>query len=172
MKPIVFGILFWTTILCFPVCAGNKVNSGITLRIVKVNTPAILTVEIGNPSKKPIRIWQEWNSWGAAHWRVLVIRKEHVFTFYQNPDQIFTKNFPACDEIKEGGYIRKELNLMDKQWCCLEGSIDGFMKGDIIIVIYDVPKLFHYPEASITVKVRRVVWCCYCTYGCSGRPCG
>jgi hypothetical protein len=72
---------------------------------VTILPSAQMTIEFENSSQKPLRLWEDSNSWGAACWRVLVIRDGRLETFFQNPDQGFTKNNPTFVEIVAGGHI-------------------------------------------------------------------
>src|SRR3989442_13701331 len=78
---------------------------------VEASRAGNITVEILNSSKKPNKLWKDSNSWGAASWRVLLIRSGRLETFFQNPDQAFTKNGPTFNEIAGGARIQYKLNL-------------------------------------------------------------
>ena len=144
-------------------------TSDLTLHIVKVMPSGSVTVSIANPSTKPNRIWEEWNSWGAAHWRVLILRKGQQQLFYQNPDQYFTKNNPRFREIPPGGRVEQVLDLNGGNWCgfghCSPYSERGFAgkkadfeSGDLIIVLYDVPPLYG-SGTSLDVQAKDMkVW--------------
>src|SRR6266852_3624202 len=110
----------------------------------------IIAVQILNLSKKPIRLWKDSNSWGAACWRVFLIRNGTLEVFFQNPDQEFTRNGPAFDEIPGGGHLDQKLDLNGGNWCGLGhcsihsergfgGKKFNFEPNDTVIVIYDVP---------------------------------
>ncbi len=109
-----------------------------------------ITVQILNLSKKPIKLWKDSNSWGAACWRVLLLRSGQLETFFQSPSQIFTLNRPTFDEIAAGGRLEQKLDLNGGNWCGLghctpynERGFGGtnvtFESTDTVIVIYDVP---------------------------------
>ncbi|HEU0046292.1 MAG TPA: hypothetical protein VFQ43_01650, partial [Nitrososphaera sp.] len=66
---------------------------------LEVSLAAQVTLQLENSSKATLRIWKDSNSWGAACWRVLLIRNGRLEVFFQNPDQEFTRNGPAFDEI-------------------------------------------------------------------------
>jgi hypothetical protein len=151
MRTLICGLLL--LISSTNAIAAQKENTmgGLTLAIKEVKPSGVVTVEIDNSSQKPIRIWKESNSWGAAHWRVLRIRKGALETFFQNPDQGFTRNVPGFEEIAGGAKIEQELSLNNGNWCgfghCspyyehgFGGRKASFKRGDILIVIYDVPR--------------------------------
>jgi len=109
-----------------------------------------ITVQILNLSKKPIKLWKDSNSWGAASWRLFLIRNGTLEVFFQNPDQEFTRNGPAFDEIPGGGHLDQKLDLNGGNWCGLGhcsihsergfgGKKFNFEPNDTVIVIYDVP---------------------------------
>jgi hypothetical protein len=131
-----------------------------TIEIVKVSPSGSIDLEISNPSKKPIRLWEDSNSWGAACWRVLRIRNGQTETFFQNPYQIFTANFPATIQIAPGAHFELKLDVNGGNWCgqghCasynergLGGKEIGFDPGDMIVVIYDVPPTKESREMSV-----------------------
>ncbi len=117
---------------------GNSMKA-LTMRIAETSSSGTITVQLGNSGKKPVRIWQDSNSWGAAHWRVLVIRKAQLETFFQNPDKDFTRNIPTFREIAGGAYIEQKLNLNGGDWRGPTGHRIQFAPDDLIVVIYDVP---------------------------------
>ena len=109
-----------------------------------------ITLQILNLSKKPIKLWKDSNSWGAGCWRVLLLRRGQLETFFQSPSQIFTVNRPTFNEIAEGGRLEQKLDLNGGNWCGLghcarynERGLGGtnvlFEPTDTVIVIYDVP---------------------------------
>jgi hypothetical protein len=142
----------------------------LTLVIKDVKPAGVVTVEMNNSSQKPLRVWNEANTWGDAHWRVLLIRDGRLETFFENPGQMFTMNYPRFDEIAVGAKIDRELGLNNGGWCgfghCSQFGEHGFAgrevsfeHGDILIVIYDVPKLFINPESKGSVMaVKAGVW--------------
>ena len=117
---------------------------------VEVSRAGDIVVEILNVSKKPIKLWKDSNSWGAASWRLLLIRNGSLEVFFQNPDQEFTRNGPAFDEIPGGGHLDQKLDLNGGNWCGLGhcsihsergfgGKKFNFEPNDTVIVIYHVP---------------------------------
>ncbi|HEU0046289.1 MAG TPA: hypothetical protein VFQ43_01635, partial [Nitrososphaera sp.] len=94
--------------------------------------------------------WKDSNSWGAACWRVFLIRNGTLEVFFQNPDQEFTKNGPGFNEIPGGGHLDQKLDLNGGNWCGLGhcsihsergfgGKKFNFEPNDTVIVIYHVP---------------------------------
>jgi hypothetical protein len=158
MKMFFGGLLVFVNLFYGSTVAKDTSND-LKLNIVEVSRSGEITVGIANSSKEAIRIWRESNSWGAAHWRVLLIRKGQLGTFFQNPDQGFTKNNPAFDEIAAGTRIERKLNLNGENWRGLDGRKIDFASGDTVIVVYDVPKEFGWPDAPVTVEARNMgVW--------------
>ena len=142
---LIFGNLFYG-----PPVAKGKSKNDLKVKIVEVLPSGRITVELGNSSKELIRIWRDSNSWGADRWRVLLIRNGRLETFFQNPDQAFTRNGPSFDELAAGARIEKKLDLNGGNWCGLGhcalynergfgGEKVGFEPNDMIIVTYDVP---------------------------------
>jgi len=117
---------------------------------VEASRAGDIAVEILNSSKKPIKLWSDSNSWGAASWRVLLLRNGRLETFFQNADQMFTVNRPTFNEIAAGGHLELKLDLNGGNWCgfghCspynergFAGKKVSFELNDMVIVIYDVP---------------------------------
>ena len=117
---------------------------------LEVSLAAQVTLQLENSSKATLRIWKDSNSWGAACWRVLLIRNGRLEVFFQNPDQEFTRNGPAFDEIPGGGHLDQKLDLNGGNWCGLGhcsihsergfgGKKFNFEPNDTVIVIYHVP---------------------------------
>lgn len=132
------------------------------LKITDASRSGHITVRLSNGSKGAVKLWQESNSWGAARWRVLRIRKGQLETFFQNPNQRFTRNIPTTIEITAGAHIEQRLDLNGGNWCgfgrCSSYNERGFgdreasfESGDMVVVIYDVP---HTDEAR-----KMGVWC-------------
>lgn len=122
----------------------------IELQIESVSSNGTVVLRLHNPSQDPIKIWKESNSWGAALWRVLVIRNGAINVYYQNPNEGFTMNTPSFMEVPGKGQIQKTLDLNAGDWCfrdyCApykERGVNGqtitFLPTDTIVVTYDVP---------------------------------
>lgn len=170
MRMFICGLLLLISSTSATAAQKENTMSGLTLAIKEVKPSGVVTVEINNTSQKPIRIWNDANSWGAAHMRILLIRDGRLKTFFENPDQMFTRNGPGFDEIAAGAKIDRELSLNGGNWCgfghCSQykdhgfgGREASFERGDILIVIYDVPKLYVFPEARDSVDAGKAgVW--------------
>jgi hypothetical protein len=128
----------------------EKSMNALNITKLEVSRAAQATLQLENSSKAPIRIWRDSNSWGAASWRVLLIRNGTLEVFFQNPDQEFTRNVPAFNEIPGGGHLDQKLDLNGGNWCGLGhcsihsergfgGKKFNFEPNDTVIVIYDVP---------------------------------
>lgn len=133
-----------------PMNPGNKSINSLRIGKVEVSREGIMTAQLENSLREPVKVWESSNSWGAACWRILLLRKGEVQTFYQNPDQGFTVNAPTFNEIAGGGHIEQKLDLNGGNWCGLghcsryneRGFGDeeiSFESNDMLIIIYDVP---------------------------------
>jgi hypothetical protein len=111
----------------------------IRLQILSMEEPGTLTVAINNVTRQPVRLWEESHSWGAAHWRVVRIRGERVDAFFQNPNQLFTRNIPTYVEIAPNATKKQSLNLDDGEWLSDSTDDPRLKRGDRIVIIYDVP---------------------------------
>jgi hypothetical protein len=177
MKTFSYGLLILTSVLCgcatTPVTSQNAGNTPYasntpklandksnypgdksinSLRIgkVEVSREGIISAQLENSLSEPVKVWEDSNSWGAACWRVLLLRKGQVQTFFQNPDQGFTVNTPTFNEIAGGRHLEQKLDLNGGNWCGLgrcsiynERGFGGekirFEANDVVIVMYDVP---------------------------------
>jgi hypothetical protein len=155
MKLFLCSLLAFANLFCASAMADENSRNKLTLKIRAISPSGGVTAEIYNSSREPIRIWKDSNSWGAARWRVLRVRNGQVETFFQNPEQAFSKNTPSFDEIAGGGHVEQKLDVNRGNWCgfaqCssyneqgLAGQKVTFESKDLIIVVYDVP---FFPES-------------------------
>lgn len=131
--------------------SGTKEGTpAVTLNVTRLSTAGVVNVELVNSSAKPVKVWEEANSWGAAHWRVLVIRNGNLQTFYENPDRRFSMNVPRFKVIPAGAREEHKLDLNGGNWCGLDYCASFHERGfggknarlearDTVIVVYDVP---------------------------------
>jgi len=142
----IFASLFLAAVV-----AQDKPMNGVEIKIAEVSHSGAIVVETRNASNVPVRIWRESGSLGADRWRVLRIRKGQLETFFQNPNQRFTRNAVVPVEIAVGARIQQKLDLNGGNWCgfghCSSHNEHGFggreasfEPGDIIVVTYDVPR--------------------------------
>jgi hypothetical protein len=157
MKICLYSLLLLASLSYGTAAVGERGASvdRVSLKVARASNSGIISIQLTNSSKEPIKLWKDSNSWGAARWRVLLLRKGQLKTFYQNPDQDFTVNMPSFHEIAGGANIEQMLDLNGGNWCgagrCAsyaERGIGGrkvkFEPGDLIIVVYDVP---FFPES-------------------------
>src|SRR5438552_8869127 len=81
-----------------PMKLANSIK-GLTIGKVEVSRTGNIWVELTEASKERVKVWKGSNSWGAACWRVLLIRNGNLETFFRNPDQGFTVNWPEFADI-------------------------------------------------------------------------
>jgi hypothetical protein len=137
MKSFIFLLsLFVAT--TFGAFAQEPPPTGLDLKVLKVSSGTV-TVELQNSSADSVRIFNESNSWGAAHWRILLLKNGRLETYFQNPNQLFTKNGPGYHELSKNGNEQKILDVNDGSWCGLDGQKVNIGTGDTVIVVYDVP---------------------------------
>ena len=143
-------LLLFACLFCGPASAKYESGNDLRLKIADIGRSGTLAIKISNYSKETIRIWEDANSWGAARWRVLLLRGGQLETFFENPNRIFTANFPTFKTIVAGASLEQKLDLNGGNWCGLghcspysQGGFGGknasFERGDTLIVIYDVP---------------------------------
>jgi len=131
--------------------AASRSMNDLAIRVVHVLPSGSVTVEVTNTSTAPMKVWRDSNSWGAARWRVLILREGRVETLFQNPDQRFTRNIPVADKIAAGAHVRHTLDLNGGNWCgfgqCsshdqrgIGGKNVTFQPKERVVVVYDVPR--------------------------------
>ena len=125
------------------------VHKGLSVTVLEAPRSAKLRVALANSSKGPLRVWKDSNSWGAARWRVLILRNGKLQTFFQDPDQDFTVNLPTFSEIAAGSYLERRLDLNDGTWRSSEGERISLVPGDTAIFIYDVPFTQECPKLGV-----------------------
>ncbi len=156
---IAITLLLLTNMLDVSPSIQAKSTNGLVLRIASISATGQISVEMHNVSPKMIKLWKESNSWGSAHWRVLIVRNSRVHLFFQNPDIIFTRNGPAYLEVAAGGRVMQMLELNDGKWLGDGDQATTITRGDTVIVLYDVPKQQIYREAPNSVAaVNAGVW--------------
>jgi hypothetical protein len=132
----------------------------LSLKIAEIS-PSLgrIRVDIVNASNRTLKVWNESNSWGSAHWRVLVMRGHRLDTLVQDPDEGFTRNIPAYTEVAAGAALRRVLDVNDGHWVRSTQQAIAFERGDTIIVIYDVPRSYGWAGAPLSVEASRMeVW--------------
>lgn len=140
MKPLLVVVMvLLSSLLCGSAAAEDKSADALTLRVTQVSLPGTVTVEMENSSKEPIRVFRDSNSWGAARWRLLLIRDGKLETFFQILTEIFTMNIPEFREITGGGHFEQKLDLNGGDWHGVSGKKFTFKSGDTVIIVYDVP---------------------------------
>lgn len=160
MTALVYVLLILGGLLGAPVAVKDRPMDNLKINVVEVSHSGTITVEITNTSGAPIRVWKESNSWGSARWRVSFVRKAKLETFFQNPDQDFTKNYPLFAAIAAGAHIDQKLDVNGGNWCRLgrctlygerRSGVDEihFEAGDVIIVTYDVPLTMEARNLSV-----------------------
>jgi hypothetical protein len=110
-----------------------------SLRVAGYSSPSSVDVEIRNVSTLPLPIWKDTNSWGAARWRILILRTGHLVTCYQSPNLVFTRNSPVYIEVPAQSSRKQVLDLRAGHWLGNEKDCGSFKTGDTVIVVYDVP---------------------------------
>jgi hypothetical protein len=118
------------------------------MTIANAHREGRLSVRIEGGPADSFRIWKSGNSWGAALWRVAVLRQGELNYFYQDPEQIFTRNFPAYEEYFGPATFDLDLNRAD--WLTNVPRPFSLSPGDIIVVIFEVAPS---PEAE-----KSLVW--------------
>ena len=156
----VFSALILASLLLGSVMAHDKAMNRLEVKVAEVSPSGGIKVTVSNGSNRAIKLWEESNSWGAARWRVLRIRKGQLEVFFQNPNQRFTRNIPTPKEIAAGAQIEQKLDLNGGNWCgfghCsaynehgFGGREANFEPGDIVLVTYDVPRTNEASEMSV-----------------------
>jgi hypothetical protein len=69
--------------------------------------------------KGPVRVFQEWCSWGYftrsfTAWNLEAVDKKYVFK--RSNRKAWTKNYPATHKIKKGDFLVTNVDLCDGTW--------------------------------------------------------
>ena len=135
-----WGLMMLTLLLSSTLVAGERQSvRTLEMEIQEVSATGTVVVQIRHSSSQSCKIWEESNSWGASRWRVLQIRNGAVSLHFQDPDKNFFKNTPQYREIPPGGQIVERLDLSSGDWRGLGSEKIHFERGDLVVVIYDVP---------------------------------
>jgi hypothetical protein len=126
------NVLCCLTFLIFPGLLGDSAVA----EMHGWNDLAVRVLEASHSAKVRVSVL---NSWGAARWRILVLRNGQLQTFFQNPDRDFTVNLPTFVEIAGGSHLEQSLDLNDGNWRGSERERVIFNPGDTVVVVYDVP---------------------------------
>ena len=105
----------------------------------RVTSSGIVSVVLCNYSKASINVWNQYNSWGASHWRLFIVRNGKVSVYFQNPNRLFTKNSPSFVELSKGDCVKIKLDVNDGAWSGLDDKKVSFSAVDKVLVSYDVP---------------------------------
>ncbi len=118
-------------------CQEHAVNP-LTLKIESGFASGNIEIEMCNESKATLRLFSTGNSWGDSRWRVLVLRKDRLDVWIQQPNQIYTRNFPAYEELQPGKCLVRALDLRNGDWA---GKHNDFHpeSGETLLAIYEVP---------------------------------
>ena len=174
MKSLLMLMLLCPGVLGADSNINDELRSSLTIRVTDVSRSGVVTLHLENSSHSALRVFQESNSWGAARWRILLIRDGLLETFSEWASEIFTMNNPLYDEIPAAGHIERRLDLNGGDWCGLGhctywyergfgGRRVGFEPNDNVVVVYDVPyttegdklNVWHGVVAALTVFPSR-----------------
>jgi hypothetical protein len=112
----------------------------LSVRIVEATATGAVRVELENNSQKPIRVFRDSNSWGAARWKLLRLKDGRAEAWAQTTGRtIFTRNVPGFDEIPPGGRLDVRLNINDGNWLSSGVTPVRFESGETVVAIYEVP---------------------------------
>jgi hypothetical protein len=109
--------LFLAALLLAPTGHGTGLPAPSTkpeLQVLRIDKPNSVKVTLSSASQGSTRIWSAGNSWGAANWRVYIVRGTNLFLFREDPDQRFSRNSPKFEELKGVKHI--SLDFSTKFW--------------------------------------------------------
>ena len=94
----------------------------LAIRSLRVAPDGRISLEMWNVSDKPVRLWRDSNTWGAARWRVLRVRAGELRVAHQRIVEGFTVNLPVFDELAPQARLEVTLDLSQPRW---SGTIDA-----------------------------------------------
>lgn len=145
-------ILVFLTLYCLEAAGQQCVNEFFKIEVGAMSGGASVSVEMENGSEKPLKVFKSSNGWGANRYRVLVVRKERVYRFFQASRQAyFMYSHPTSSEIAPHSRLELLLDLSDGNWKGSAGRQFAFKSGDRVVFLYDVP---FTPESE-----KLGIWC-------------
>jgi hypothetical protein len=127
--------------------ASASKQKGLELRVHRIDPSGVIDVTLSPSDGTSARVWKSSNSWGAANWRVFAARNGDLFSFREDPDQTFSRNVPAFEEVQ--GKKTISLNIKGEDWIGPTSGFGAFQEGDIVIVVYDVPATTEARRAGV-----------------------
>lgn len=104
----------------------------ISLRDAKRDTGApgfLVTVVLTNAGKRPIGVYQRWNSWGAYQWRFAIVDASGRRVVAGNPQQEWTRNGPTASLIEPGKELATSAAVRIDQSQPFVAGVDVFVGG-------------------------------------------
>ena len=132
-------VLMFLTLFCLKSFGQQCVNDSLRIEVDASSGRGSLSVEMENGSEKLLKVFKATNGWGANRYRVLVIRKEQVYRFFQNSHQSYFYSHPSSSEIAPHSRQKLLLDLNDGDWKGSAARGFALKSGDRVVVLYDVP---------------------------------
>jgi hypothetical protein len=111
--------------LALAVCKANMTNS-LSDSAIAVTIPYDsydgadhhdkFDVLITNVSNKPVRLWQEWNSWGYYCLQIEIVTRNGTRHLLKKKPTGFTRNFPEFIELPTGQSVVWHVDLNPTEW--------------------------------------------------------
>ena len=132
-------------IFALPAMATAQPASALNISVKADPRTGTIIVHFINPGSGPIRLWKGPNSWSWDNVRFIIIR-DHVSSYFRrDPEEIFTRNIPAYDEVSEHKSLDRVFSVFDGSWVASKNAPKQLEKGDTIICVYAVNPT---PEAA------------------------
>jgi hypothetical protein len=144
-------ILVFLTLPCLKAAGQECVKEPLRITVDATSGKGSIGVEMENGAEKPVKVFKTTNGWGANRYRVLVIRKERVYRFFQDSHQAYFYSHPSSSEVAPHSRLKLVLDLNDGDWKGSASRRFALKSGDRVVVLYDVP---------FTEEAKKLsVWC-------------
>ncbi len=148
------NLCFWLWITAFGwlLCGGGCCGAAgdregvqeITVELDATQWPEVKFI-ISNAGKKPLRIWQDWNSWGWDNKSLIMVLRDGSVFHAVRKGYAFTRNFPSFDEVVPDASKTITLKLEDGSWVLPKGAD---LRRDVLFIA----AMFHIAESKESVE--------------------
>lgn len=110
------------------------------MKIFPIFENNIVKVKLSNLSSAPLRVWEQWNSWGWGNFSFYIKEEEYskVYKIYRDLGRDWTVNYPSYIEIPPGGYHEFKIDIKDGSWSYDPGIDDLRNKRILVQTVFQI----------------------------------